>query len=83
MSENQIFLFKRERLLNNVTKIEEVLDVSYINIIEKLLGIKPAGLLDQKNTDLSKAIGIIVEKYSSYLRVQKIKKNLIRFPFKK
>ena len=75
MSANQIFVFKREQLLINVTKIAEVLDVSYINIVEKLLGIKPAGLLDQENTDLSNAIGIIVEKYSSYLSVQKIKKN--------
>lgn len=78
MSANQIFVFKREQLLINVTKIAEVLDVSYINIVEKLLGIKPAGLLDQENTDLSNAIGIIVEKYSSYLSVQKIKKNSLK-----
>ena len=43
-----------------------------------MLGIKPAGLLDQENTDLSNAIGIIVEKYSSYLSVQKIKKNSLK-----
>ena len=62
--ENRIYLFKREQLLNNVTKIAEVPNVSYINIIEKMLGIKPASLLDQENTDLSNAIGIVVEKYS-------------------
>ena len=47
-----------------MTKIAEVPNVSYINIIEKMLGIKPASLLDQENTDLSNAIGIVVEKYS-------------------
>lgn len=64
ISENRIYLFKREQLLNNMTKIAEVPNVSYINIIEKMLGIKPASLLDQENTDLSNAIDIVVEKYS-------------------
>ena len=42
-------------------------------------GIKPTSILDQENTNLSKAIDIIVEKYSSHPCIIKIKKNFKNF----
>ena len=43
--------------------------------LRKTPGIKPASNLDQENTNMSKAIDIIIEKYSSCPIVKKIMKN--------
>ena len=45
-----------------------------ISVVEKSSGTKPASVLGQENTNLSKTIDIVVEKYSSHLSVTKIKK---------
>ena len=49
--------------------------------MEKLLGRKRASLLDQGNTDLSKALDIVVEKYISHPRVKKNEKNSLKRQF--
>ena len=79
---NEISLFDGEKRVNNESKAEHILNVSYINVIKKCLGIKPIIISDQGNTDLFKDIDIIVEKYSSHLTVKEIKKNIKHFnPF--
>ena len=62
ISENKIFLFEGEELVNNQSKVAEILSVSYSNVVEKLSGTKPSSVLGQGNTNLSKATDIIAEK---------------------
>ena len=46
MSGNEISLFEGEKLVNNESKAGEILNVSYINVVEKSSGIKPTSVLD-------------------------------------
>ena len=73
ISGTEISLFEGEKLVNDESIVVEILNVSYINVVEKTSGIKPNSVLFQENTHLTKAIDIIVEKYSSYPSAIKIK----------
>ena len=71
-----------EILVNNESKVAEILNVLYINVVEKTSGIKPTSILDQENRNLSTATDIIVGKYSPHLSFIKIKKKFQNFnPF--
>lgn len=50
-----------------------------MNVVEKLLGVKPTSVLAQGNTNLSKAMYITAKKYSLIASVNKIKKNRKNF----
>ena len=67
ISGNEISLFEREKVVNNKSIVAEILNLSYINVVEKTSRIKPTSVLDQEKK-LSKTIDFIVEKYS-YTRV--------------
>ena len=71
ISGNQIFLFEMEKLVNDESKVAEILNLSYINVVEKWSEIKPTSVLDQGNTELSKTIDIVVKKYSSHPSIKK------------
>ena len=82
ISGNEISLFEGEKLVSNESIVLEILNVPYINVVEKLSEVKPTSVLDQENTNLSKAIDIIAEKYISHPSVKKIKKYFKNFnPF--
>ena len=79
---NKFSLFGGKKRVNIEYKVEQMLNVSCINVIGKFLGTKPTSVSDQKNTDLSKALNIIVEKYSTHLVIKEIKENVKHFnPF--
>ena len=62
----------------------EIINASYINFVEKTSEINPTSVLDQENTNLSKAIDIIILilRYSWHPSAIKIKKNSKNFdPF--
>lgn len=82
ISGNKISFFEGEKSVSNESIVEEILNVSYINVAEISPGIRPTSTLDQENTNLLKAIGIVVEKYNSHLSIIKIKKTFKDFnPF--
>ena len=78
-SQETNFIFLRGKLIKKKSKVVEILDVSHMNVVEKLLGVKPAGVLAQGNTNLSKAMYITAKKYSLIASVNKIKKNRKNF----
>ena len=82
ISGNKISFFEGEKSVSNESIVEEILNVSYINVAEISPGIRPTSTLDQENTNLLKAIDIVVEKYNSHLSIIKIKKTFKDFnPF--
>lgn len=82
ISGNKISFFEGEKSVSNESIVEEILNVSYINVAEISPGIRPTSTLDQENTNLLKAIDIVVEKYNSRLSIIKIKKTFKDFnPF--
>ena len=82
ISGNKISFFEGEKSVSNESIVEEILNVSYINVAEISPGIRPTSILDQENTNLLKAIDIVVEKYNSHLSIIKIKKTFKDFnPF--
>ena len=82
ISGNKISFFEEEKSVSNEFIVEEILNISYINVAEISPGIRPTSILDQENTNLLKAIDIVVEKYNSHLSIIKIKKNFKDFnPF--
>ena len=78
-SQETNFIFLRGKLIKKKSKVVEILDVSHMNVVEKLLGVKPTGVLAQGNTNLSKAMYITAKKYSLIASVNKIKKNRKNF----
>ena len=74
-SQETNFIFLRGKLIKKKSKVVEILDVSHMNVVEKLLGVKPTSVLAQGNTNLSKAMYITAKKYSLIASVNKIKKN--------
>ena len=82
ISGNKISFFEGEKSVSNESIVEDILNVSYINVAEISPGIRPTSTLDQENTNLLKAIDIVVEKYNSHLSIIKIKKTFKDFnPF--
>ena len=82
ISGNKISFFEGENSVSNESIVEDILNVSYINVAEISPGIRPTSTLDQENTNLLKAIDIVVEKYNSHLSIIKIKKTFKDFnPF--
>ena len=82
ISGNKISFFEGEKSVSNESIVEEILNVSYINVAEISPGIRPTSILDQENTNLLKAIDIVVEKYNSHVSIIKIKKTFKDFnPF--
>lgn len=82
ISGNKISFFEGEKSVSNESIVEEILNVSYINVAEISPGIRPTSTLDQENTNLLKAIDIVVEKYNSHVSIIKIKKTFKDFnPF--
>lgn len=82
ISGNKISFFEGEKSVSNESIVEEILNVSYINVAEISPGIRPTSTLDQENTNLLKAIDIVVEKYNSHLSIIKIKETFKDFnPF--
>ena len=78
-SQETNFIFLRGKLIKKKSKVVENLDVSHMNVVEKLLGVKPTSVLAQGNTNLSKAMYITAKKYSLIASVNKIKKNRKNF----
>ena len=62
ISGNKISFFEGEKSVSNESIVEDILNVSYINVAEISPGIIPTSILDQENTNLLKAIDIVAEK---------------------
>ena len=62
ISGNKISFFEGEKSVSNESIVEDILNVSYINVTEISPGIRPTSILDQENTNLLKAIDIVAEK---------------------
>ena len=80
ISDNGIPLSEDEQLVN--IQWQAVLMSHKLMLWKNFSGIKPTSVLDQENTNLPKVVYTIVEKYSSYSSVIKLKKTFKNFnPF--
>ena len=71
ISVNEISHFEGQKVVNDESKVVKILNVSYINVVEKFSWIKPTSDLEQRNKGLSTAIDIAVKRYSSYPSIKK------------